>query len=157
VAVEVIGRVGEAIDIGGVCGGDVVANDGKISGICTRGFARGDAEKVGCGGLGVWDCNETPCSITGVEKWNAIFEEFGRDAICRVIVSSAENKAGKILSHEAAGGTGLAGSVGSAVGVGPSLGHLILHTDHHEENHGKNRSGGHELDEGERRRRAAWG
>ena len=78
-------------------------------------------------------------------------EECGRDAICRVIVSSAENKAGKILSHDAAGGTGLAGSVGTTVGVGPGFGHLILHSYHHQKYDGKNRGGSHQFDQGEGR------
>ena len=45
VAVEVVTGIGEAIDIGGVCGGDVVAENSKVLWATPRGFPSGKTKK----------------------------------------------------------------------------------------------------------------
>ena len=71
--------------------------------------------------------------------------------MCQVVGWAPKDRKGKVGRHQDGCGTSFAGGIGPAVGVRPGFRHLILHSDHHEENDRKDCGGSHEFDEGEGR------
>ena len=151
VTVEIVVGDHKAVDVCPSAGRDVVAHQADVRVVRPATGLVAESEEIGRARLGIRNGEGTVIDpVTGVKIRQALIcENRGEVIVAAVWGIRPKSHASYVGTHEASSGSGFAGGVRSAVRVGPGFRHLILQTDHHEENDGEDGGGGHEFDEGE--------